>query len=271
MLIEVLVCLVVVAGTAWGQQSEPLVTDRPDLTESSSVVGEGMFQLETSFQWEKFETGPFEERSVFTPTLLRLGVTDRLELRLASGALSHVSVSLGGGSDDGTLGYSPLSFGAKYLFMDADPSGGIPSLGAILHVEIPSGSGAFSTEDVAISFVVAADWDLSDRWSLGVNGGGLYADDDVAGSETWGLVTSALGFGITDQTGAFVELAVDGLGLEKDARAVIFDAGVTNLITNGMQVDAALGSGLTDETNPDFFVTVGFSLRVSAFSSRLAD
>lgn len=60
-LLAVVVLLGWPASTALPQApTEALVTDRPDITESSEVVGGGWFQVETSLQGRRFETGTLE-------------------------------------------------------------------------------------------------------------------------------------------------------------------------------------------------------------------
>src|SRR3712207_9157169 len=42
-----------------------------------------------------------------------------------------------------------------------------PYLGAILHLNVPSGSSEFSTDKLTGDMKLAADWALAPRWSLG--------------------------------------------------------------------------------------------------------
>ena len=58
---------------------EPLVTDRPDFTESSSTVGRGVFQLEAGTTYSEFAGGT--DVTTLGEVLARWGVTEYLELR----------------------------------------------------------------------------------------------------------------------------------------------------------------------------------------------
>ena len=75
----VLACLLAAPLAA---QTE-LVTDRPDQTESAVVVPRGTVQIETGWLRTEEEDGPVEiETEELLGTLVRVGLSDRVELRL---------------------------------------------------------------------------------------------------------------------------------------------------------------------------------------------
>jgi hypothetical protein len=238
----------------------PIETDRPDITETSTVVGRNRFQIETSVLQEFREQGRFDERGLFTPTLLRYGIHDRWELRLETDGYSRLRVSGPGRGVARTAGYGVLAPGVKYHFQDPREGSCRPSLGAIFHLNVPSGSSVFRTDRVTGDIKLAADWDLAPKWSLGMNAGLVLGEDD----ETFvsGLVTAALARDLTDRLRTFVELVVAHPEVSDRGRTgLIFDGGFAYLIEENTQVDLALGTGLTGRTTPDFFWTVGFSKR----------
>ena len=55
---------------------EPLITDRPDFTESSSAVGSGVLQLESGFSHAEFRGG--SDVTTVGEILARWGVLDKL-------------------------------------------------------------------------------------------------------------------------------------------------------------------------------------------------
>src|SRR5262245_33844319 len=57
---------------------QPIQPDRPGIADGSTVVGAGVFQIETGVleQWRR--DGPVEEHDIFTPTLFRYGIGKRL-------------------------------------------------------------------------------------------------------------------------------------------------------------------------------------------------
>ncbi len=83
-------------NSTWSQEEPPLVTDRPDQTESSSVVPQWRLQIETGAAREWVETGSneYENNTSYGSTLLRFGVLKFLELRLGTDMLNHQSKNL---------------------------------------------------------------------------------------------------------------------------------------------------------------------------------
>jgi hypothetical protein len=63
-------------------EEDKIVTDRPDFVESSDVVGKGRFQVETALEIERNRNAGIKERTTFTPTLLRVGISENWELRM---------------------------------------------------------------------------------------------------------------------------------------------------------------------------------------------
>ena len=78
--------LVTVAVAAYGQSPTPaedpeIVTDRPDITESSIVVPKGTLQFENGLTW----TGDHGQTTLdLSETLVRFGISDRSELRIVA-------------------------------------------------------------------------------------------------------------------------------------------------------------------------------------------
>ena len=104
-----------------GQEEPPLVTDRPDQTESSSVVPQWRLQIETGASLEWVETGDeqYERNTSYGSTLLRFGVLKFLELRLGTDMLNHQS-KLPTGAPRDEFGMSPIGFGFKVALMQED-------------------------------------------------------------------------------------------------------------------------------------------------------
>ena len=77
-----LVLLLLFANTARSQETEltpAIVTDRPDVTESSIVVPKGSLQFENGITWT---TDRGNQSVDFAETLVRFGLSTRTELRL---------------------------------------------------------------------------------------------------------------------------------------------------------------------------------------------
>ena len=249
-----------VVDSGWAEAEEALITDRPDITESSQAVGRGILQVETSVQLRRFEAQSVETDIFSTPTLFRFGVGRSLELRLGTDAYSVADETGPLGASTESSGFGPIFLGAKYHMMEPTDGSSVPSFGVLVFVELPSGSSTFRTRLVSGGLLLAADGDLSERFSWGANAGVTALERDTGDPRGAASLSAALGVSLSDRFGGFAEFAVAGLGLPDDERVSIADAGVTFLVSPNAQFDLAAGAGLTDPS-PDFFVTLGFSFR----------
>src|SRR5438552_3075145 len=101
------------ASAAWADE-DYANPDRPGIADGSNVVGKGRFQIEQGFQDSLSDTGGVHDRLINLPTLLRLGLTDRLEARFETNgyAWDRSSDPVSGVSH--ASGLSPVSLGFKY-------------------------------------------------------------------------------------------------------------------------------------------------------------
>jgi hypothetical protein len=243
------------------EPEEPLETDRPDITETSTVVGQGRLQIETALQFERVAEDGDRERRWFTPTLFRYGFHPRWEARLETDGYTRARISEAGAGTRRTAGYSPLEVGLKHHLQDARPGSRRPSLGAIAHLGFPSGSTEFATRKVTGSLKLAADWDLAPQWALGVNAGLSVDEDDDGKTFAAGLLTASVARDLTDRLRTYIELAGQTAEARSGRAALLLDGGFAYLFNPNTQVDLAFGTGLAGRTSPDFYWTVGFSRR----------
>ncbi|MGC4086255.1 MAG: hypothetical protein QM736_30050 [Vicinamibacterales bacterium] len=109
-----LVCVAVHDSAA-----QDLVTDRPDFTESSEVVGTGRVQFETGFSLESDGSGRDQVRDISVPSsLVRIGLSPRVELHLSSDGF--MSERQGGVRQ---RGLADVELGAKVKFLNQDAHG----------------------------------------------------------------------------------------------------------------------------------------------------
>lgn len=92
---------------------DPIATDRPDFVESSAVVGKGRLQVETSVAVDRSSANGERETVWSTPTLLRVGVSDTIELRVESDGVVRRRTSAPGSPAATERGYADLSLGMK--------------------------------------------------------------------------------------------------------------------------------------------------------------
>jgi hypothetical protein len=147
-------------ASAFDETLPELVTDRPDQTESTSIIQPGYYQIETGVTRTE-ETS--DEFVIEGPgTLIRIGMLERLELRLGwNGWIHDTGLSESGVQD--------AEIGAKlYLW---DESGFRPDAALLAHLSIPVGDTEWTTDRVDPSFRFSFSHTLSDRLSLGYNAG----------------------------------------------------------------------------------------------------
>jgi hypothetical protein len=249
---------------ASAEGSDPMVTDRPDATESSSIVPRGLFQFEVGWTHTENDEGGVEfENDAAPEVLLRAGLSERIELRVGFGGYQWAETTIaGGGSIDGE-GAADSSLGIKLRL--ATEQGGRPEMALIGAVSLPTGDDLFTTDEVDPAFRLTFSNTLSDRLSLGYNVGAAWASETDGGGDEDRLAraewTAALGIGATDRLSFFVELFGDAaLSAHGSARTLI-DGGATYLLRENVQFDLFVGSGLSDAAE-DWFGGVGISFRL---------
>jgi hypothetical protein len=222
---------------------QELETDRPDQTESPSIIPKGFFQL---------ETGPILERayseinlSLFS-SLYRYGVSDNFEFRL----IHELSIK-NFGSFEGQqpeLEFSDITFGGKYRFLKSDAQ-----LALMAYLVIPSGSDNEGSKKLGIVTKLALAHDLSENAEIGYNIGYNYLGSGK-GDLTF---TTSLGLSITTGTGFFTEIYGSVNDLKKTE--FFYDNGFTFLIKENFQIDFSFGTGISSRYN---FVSAGISWRM---------
>ena len=235
---------------------EPIATDRPDFVESSAVVGKGRFQLETSVAGERDRDGQAVLRSTSMPTLLRFGVSDSVELRVESDGRLHAWSDAAGSA----RGYADTSLGVKWHAADAQ--GNAPSVGILVHADLPTGSAQFRGEGVRPSLRLVGEWELPGEMSMGVMPGissETTADGRRYSNGIFGLV---IGKAWNPRFRSFVEVSAPQIARSRDGGSMVsFDAGIAYLLTDSCQVDTAVSHGLNRRT-PDLSWTVGLSFKL---------
>ena len=182
------ILLFAVAGRSVAQQGngvpktdpmqEPLVTDRPDFTESTEAVPAGHVQLEAGYTFTYDREGADRSREHTAPEwLVRVGLVENLELRIGWDGYSWMENQFEVATDSGrratrenwTQGANDLSLGIKYKFIEQD--GWIPHFGVIVAMSVPSGSAGISSGDVDPELVLLWAYDVTDALAIAGNVG----------------------------------------------------------------------------------------------------
>ncbi|PIQ63741.1 MAG: hypothetical protein COV99_01545 [Bacteroidetes bacterium CG12_big_fil_rev_8_21_14_0_65_60_17] len=242
--LAVLLALILAASSAPAlSQVAPLITDRPDFTESAAAVPVGSFQFEGGLTFE--DSGV--DALIFGEPLIRYGLRERLELRFGLPSI----VSLDDPVDD--TGLSDLSVGFK---LELPPTSTAWDMAVIGTLSLPTGSDNFTSDTIDPSAIFVASRDISDRLSFATQArGAIEGDDNDAVLEA----TAVFGYALRENLGGFAEIATRFQ--DNVDTGVTLHTGVSSLIKELLQVDVHLGFGLTD-TAPDFFIGAGLSYRL---------
>ena len=233
-------------ATAHGQE---LVTDRPDQTESATVVPRGLLQVETGYLFTR--DGGVDSHAA-PGTLFRVGLGGRTELRLG-----HAGVM----GTEGRRGAGDSEIGAKVNLIPR-AEGPRPELALLGGLSLPTGDRRFSSDGADPSFLVAFAHELRPGLSLGYNAGAAWESSaDQPDRDAFVVYSLALGVGLTDRLGAFFEVFGDRQVTGPVAGGVSADTGLTLLLTDVLQLDVSVGRGLRGPAD-DLFVGAGLSLRM---------
>ena len=240
---------------------DTIETDRPDFVESSAVVGLAHWQIETGILSERTTSNGITTRTVTTPTLLRIGVSETVELRAEGDGLTREKTTdASTGLTQRLNGFSDVSFGAKWRVREGD-AGWLPGVAWLADVETATGSSAFRGAGFRPSVRVTAEWDLPGNLSLGVMPG-VFLDRNEHGKRyAAGIFAVTLGKAWTPRWRTFVEVAGERLARPQDGgSSVTFDTGLAFVATKSLQFDVAVSRGLTS-TSPDLQAGLGISAR----------
>ena len=237
---------------AWAQESpptkSPIVTDRPDFTESNQLVRRGALQLESGFTVTHPRGGG---RSVGLPELLlRYGAAQGIEWRVGVPGFERVTAR----------GVPTLSgFGDTYLGLKLP----LPSLkkgtelALIPAVFIPSGQAGIASEATQPEVKLVWAHGLSEERSLS---GMLYVSVPQEEGRRQQRLQHTLSYGLSlaERTAMFIEAVTDlGQGI---ALTHQLHSGVTFQPDATSQWDIHFGIGLNRHA-PHSFVAAGYSIR----------
>ena len=254
--IAVLTLLMALTVIVKAQTKVPdLITDRPDQTESSSVVPHKSLQIETGFVMENYQTDlAINKAFAYNTTLLRYGLLKNFELRLGLEYLGEKSKIKSTETTNTITGLSPLFTGFKIKI--AEEEGWKPEIAFLGGLVLGFTSNEYfkprySAADIRFAFSHT----LSDKLSLGYNLGAEWDGDTPVPSYFYSV---ALNASITDKIGVFLESY--GLIPEDGATEHLLDTGLTFLLLPNFQLDVSGGIGIKNSI--DNFISFGLTYRL---------
>jgi hypothetical protein len=234
-------------------KAEPIVTDRPDFTESTDTVPAGKMQLEGGFTYSRAAS---EKDSALGELLLRVAAGRRAEVRIGLNSYDWTS-----GSGPATHGMEDATLGMKLRLAPASQKLDLlrPNMSVILMTTIPSGSPDYRDNHLVPTAKLAFGWELSKLWEAAANVNYTYASDQ--GTRFDQVATSlSFGYSVSDRVGAYFEAFGLGPQTAHGADQNYVNAGVTYLVNNDYQLDFRGGCGISG-TRPDYFFGVGAARR----------
>jgi hypothetical protein len=223
-----------VAAPAHGGDS--IDTDGPDFVDSSEAVGKDRFQIEQELVSERDRRNAVLRRTISTPTLMRYGISETVELRLEGD--TRVRETTGNSGIDTTVsGHGDLGMGLKWHSQDRDEARNTPAISSILQLATPSGSKEFRGRAIRPSLRSIITWDLPHEFSLGVMPG-LARDSRADGHRfTSGILGISLAKRLTERFRIFVESSTSQVARAENGGVVsAWDIGTAYLLTNDWQL-----------------------------------
>lgn len=233
--IIVMITLILICAT-------PVLAVRPFITDDARVVGEHLIGFETSLRWD---TSRLQNLN-----LLAIGINEKLEGTIG---FTH-GLTLDGDSMN-TYGITGPLLQLKYLFSDGEPNG-MPGFALAGGVSPPLGSGGFAPPWWSEFIYLAATESLLDKERLLIHGNlGTFAshpEDGLKTVLTWGLGAQFRLFG-----GLHAVAEIFSGDPYAASSGGAYQAGFRYAISEKVQVDATIGSGLWGNPRLDTWAGVG--------------
>ena len=236
-------------------------TDRPDFTESSRTVGQGVTQWELGYTYSYNDDDGVQARSHNYPeALLRAGIlADWLELRVGWCYAEQVAQTTGG-SRERSYGSEDLYLGFKIGLTPQD--GWLPEMALMPQMMVPIGSGGLTAGECLPGINWTYSWELNDRWVVAGQTQLNRALDTATNRPFLDVSQSAtMGLGITERLGGYLEWYVmipDGADV--DPTLHYLNGGFTFAVNEDLQLDARVGRGLSQSAD-DYFAGSGLVFR----------
>jgi hypothetical protein len=243
------------------EKEEPLESDRPDFTDSSTTVGFQKFQVESGYTYTQAVAGdPTHSAHDLPELLVRYGVAERLELRVAwdEGMVFDRRTDRNSGRVVTENGGTDVDFGFKYAITKQKKWR--PQSAVTVSVSAPVGDLSQSSRQVDAFVNYLYSWELSKKLALNCSTGNLWTAESGDRFSRFSQ-SASVEYELTEKLHVFNEWFAFFRRDSSDNRPQhYYDAGVTYLVTPNFQLDWRAGVGLSDAAD-GFFTGCGFTIR----------
>jgi len=244
------------ADTEFGE----LHTDRDAFTPATTTVDPGVRLLEASYAWIDNRGTP--ATNSFPELLVRLGLTERIELRLGgnyeqgSGGSVVSAVEVGEGLiGDELESESNVLYGLKALVTGQE--GWVPRSSVIVEGFTPTSGDVWGTEPAA-TYVFG--WELPRTWRFDAAVRYIYADSTEGRFDKW-VPSAVLRMPVTERWEVHAEwFGAWSAGLVDDTVRPFVGPGTHYMITPNFEIGYRMGWGLTRDAAA-FYVDSGIGWR----------
>ena len=238
------------------EEVERIETERHDFTQSTTVVGRGVTQLEFGYSFFQNSNEAEIEDSHTTPELLiRYGLTDRLEFRIRYNEVWQFGEEDRSGSEDIHLAFKVRTTEQFNLR---------PESALEIRFTAPTGGVDWSTDEVEFGLDYIYGWKLNSRTEFyGSSGFSTNALVEFAfrqivpADEEFMLYTQsfAIGTELTERCTVYSEvfgLFTDGFE-DDEERPVFFNVGLDFYLSDNVVLDVRGGTGINGDADDLFF------------------
>ena len=242
-------------------ERDRLVTDRPHISEATSLVGLGRVQLETGYSFFREESaGVRTDTHSFPEPLLRIGMlAEWFELRLGYNYL--VETTRGPQNQKTRLsGSDDMLLAAKLALVKQ--RGILPDITIFPQFRLPTGSNAFSADRILPGVNIAYCWAINEFVELECNTVFNKKRDETGHIYTELLQTANVEYDLGEKWMGFTEYLafVPSSAVSADFTHY-FHYGLHYFVTPDVQIDVHSSVGLNESSDNLAFTGIGFSIR----------
>lgn len=243
---------------------DAIITERPGQSDSPNSIPKGALQIETGILFQRSEiSSTISQKRIVTPTnLFRIGLTDRVELRLLNEIVEYRVENISTSEEISSVsGTENMQLGFKYQINKSESK---TTAGLIGHIVFPTGSRGISNQKYGLIGKLSITHELGESSGLATNL--IYNNSDLRFTDE-GLVrdldgnffyTLIYSYSVNNSMGVFIEFYGDYVNFKNWQNSM--DAGISYQLRNNLQFDYSFGWGMNQVMN---YHAIGVSLLIN--------